>query len=550
MWEEGTRVCDTALHFVVSIPGEEVEGAVTLLLPPVQRKMALLPYFASSTFWTLEKLLLLHEEAPPFARQRRHSFCFLPYFPSQPYGRQRSSSCSTKKLRLLQADDVTTPSFLPLQGDFEHKNSRIFNYMQFSHPNCTWSPPPPEKDNLPLISTTNTATTHTAAAAPAAAARSTPAGPNHLPPPLRFKSPPSPRRHLRLLAPLSFLCVGGPSSVAMPSKAAEEAGNYRNAMASEVSSSFPARPSGVTNGDGGRWPGAGEADLELGLGLGASKAVSGVRKVPDGGAAPWRECCRILTARDFPSMVASRGSPISSPSSSASSCPSPGGGDGGGERGKGGVGVAGSKRAADPASPPEMRYRSPSQVVGWPPIRAYRMNSLMNQSKDNLDGDNSDNGRHKIEATGRSPKVHNNGIKEDAAAKEDEKRRLASVSLFVKVKMDGMPIGRKVDLSAHRAYETLALALEDMFQKPSSIDNPNRHMAVVMVGSARKTSKLLDGSSEFVLTYEDKDGDWLLAGDVPWRMFLSTVKRLRIMRTSDANGLAPRFQASRIGLRS
>ena len=28
--------------------------------------------------------------------------------------------------------------------------------------------------------------------------------------------------------------------------------------------------------------------------------------------------------------------------------------------------------------------------------------------------------------------------------------------------------------------------------------------------------KLLDGSSEFVLTYEDKEGDWMLVGDVPW----------------------------------
>lgn len=33
---------------------------------------------------------------------------------------------------------------------------------------------------------------------------------------------------------------------------------------------------------------------------------------------------------------------------------------------------------------------------------------------------------------------------------------------------------------------------------------------------AAKASKLLDGSSEFVLTYEDKDGDWMLVGDVPW----------------------------------
>jgi hypothetical protein len=28
---------------------------------------------------------------------------------------------------------------------------------------------------------------------------------------------------------------------------------------------------------------------------------------------------------------------------------------------------------------------------------------------------------------------------------------------------------------------------------------------------------LLSNASDFVLTYEDKDGDWMLVGDVPWR---------------------------------
>lgn len=40
--------------------------------------------------------------------------------------------------------------------------------------------------------------------------------------------------------------------------------------------------------------------------------------------------------------------------------------------------------------------------------------------------------------------------------------------LYVKVNMDGVPIGRKVDLNAHDSYETLALALEDMFQRPNN----------------------------------------------------------------------------------
>lgn len=37
-----------------------------------------------------------------------------------------------------------------------------------------------------------------------------------------------------------------------------------------------------------------------------------------------------------------------------------------------------------------------------------------------------------------------------------------------------------------------------------------------VTGAASKPTKLLDGSSEFVLTYEDREGDWMLVGDVPW----------------------------------
>lgn len=49
---------------------------------------------------------------------------------------------------------------------------------------------------------------------------------------------------------------------------------------------------------------------------------------------------------------------------------------------------------------------------------------------------------------------------------------------------------------------------------------------VLMIGGdkeqATKPSRLLDGSSEFVLTYEDKEGDWMLVGDVPWRYAVDT----------------------------
>lgn len=57
--------------------------------------------------------------------------------------------------------------------------------------------------------------------------------------------------------------------------------------------------------------------------------------------------------------------------------------------------------------------------------------------------------------------------------------------------------------------------------------------------SESKLRDLLHGS-EYVLTYEDKDGDWMLVGDVPWEMFIDSCKRLRIMKSIDAIGLAPR----------
>ncbi|CAN1341163.1 Auxin-responsive protein IAA8, partial [Linum perenne] len=100
-----------------------------------------------------------------------------------------------------------------------------------------------------------------------------------------------------------------------------------------------------------------------------------------------------------------------------------------------------------------------AQVVGWPPIRSFRKNSLATSSKN--------------------------------AEEVDGK---------VKVSMDGAPYLRKVDLRNYYAYKELSSALEKMFS---------------CFSLESKLKDLLHGS-EFVLTYEDKDGDWMLVGDVPW----------------------------------
>lgn len=171
------------------------------------------------------------------------------------------------------------------------------------------------------------------------------------------------------------------------------------------------------------------------------------------------------------------------------------------------VAISGTKRIhndADGSDGLELQENSEiskgQAVVGWPPIGTYRSKT-------------------RATTQSRSP-------------------------LYVKVNMDGVPIGRKVDLNAHDSYETLALALEDMFQRPNNANGQSGPQTPMekghFCGNDPKQSRLLDNSSDFVLTYEDKEGDWMLVGDVPWRMFVNTVKRLRILKTSDANGLAPR----------
>ncbi|GMN53309.1 hypothetical protein TIFTF001_022455 [Ficus carica] len=242
-----------------------------------------------------------------------------------------------------------------------------------------------------------------------------------------------------------------------------------------------------------------DAELELGLGL----SIGG-RTSSDAGKPKVSTCGRILTAKDFPSVVSRN--------------------------------VSGTKRAADSvsqesgSSPPRV-----SQVVGWPPIRASRMYSLLNQAKTPRSEDEKvvEGNKEKSQDIALKKKT-NNGGNTNVVVKEQGNLG------FVKVNVDGMAIGRKVDLNAHSCYETLAQTLQDMFFRTGMTLNLNGSGGEKE--QAAKPSKLLEGSSEFVLTYEDKDGDWMLVGDVPWRMFLSSVKRLRIMRTSEANGLAPRFQ--------
>ncbi|KAJ8420263.1 hypothetical protein Cgig2_021647 [Carnegiea gigantea] len=241
--------------------------------------------------------------------------------------------------------------------------------------------------------------------------------------------------------------------------------------------------------------GSDESELELGLGL--SLGVLGSKN--------YNQIPRILTAKDLelPSLVSR---PVLPPSpSSASSCSSlglrtqPASASAGTSNNSSTAGSnvsTGTKRAASPTAA--------SQVVGWPPIRAYRMNSMATQSKSIATGENS------------SQFVENNVIygTENKGKSNPEAGVPLKSSLFVKVNMDGVAIGRKINLNAHSSYESLAQTLEDMFTyKAVEKSSANE---LFLLPKVTRPSELLDGSSEYVLTYEDKDGDWMLVGDVPW----------------------------------
>ncbi|KAL6527670.1 hypothetical protein OROMI_029481 [Orobanche minor] len=142
-----------------------------------------------------------------------------------------------------------------------------------------------------------------------------------------------------------------------------------------------------------------------------------------------------------------------------------------------------------------------AQVVGWPPVRSYRK-SVLKKPESGSDGS----------------------------------------GMFVKVSMDGAPYLRKIDLKFYKNYFDLLKALENMF-KCSIVLNLNYRNRVgaflVKPSGVRRVYSEREGynGSEFVPTYEDKDGDWMLVGDVPWDMFINSCKRLRIMKGSEAKGL-------------
>ncbi|CAO2162215.1 unnamed protein product [Urochloa humidicola] len=93
-------------------------------------------------------------------------------------------------------------------------------------------------------------------------------------------------------------------------------------------------------------------------------------------------------------------------------------------------------------------------------------------------------------------------------------------TLFVKVYMEGVPIGRKLDLLLLDGYDSLLAKLRHMFKT-----------SITYADVMEYHQRIPREKAEHVLTYEDQDGDWMMVGDVPWELFVASVKKLRIART-------------------
>ncbi|KAJ9551130.1 hypothetical protein OSB04_015175 [Centaurea solstitialis] len=115
------------------------------------------------------------------------------------------------------------------------------------------------------------------------------------------------------------------------------------------------------------------------------------------------------------------------------------------------------------------------QVVGWPPIRSFRKNSM---------------------------------AAKNTKSEDDSNAEMGTNCVYVKVSMDGAPYLRKIDLKIYSSYLDLSKALEKMFSSFT--------LGQKGEGLTESPFMALLNGSEYVLTYEDKDGDLMLVGDVPW----------------------------------
>lgn len=109
----------------------------------------------------------------------------------------------------------------------------------------------------------------------------------------------------------------------------------------------------------------------------------------------------------------------------------------------------------------------------------------------------------------KDSKVKHHGLQ--VSPKEVQSKQNCSTRSHTKVQMQGMAVGRAVDLSILRGYDELISELEEMFDIKGQL-NPRDQWEIV---------------------FTDDEGDMMLMGDDPWQEFCDMVKRILICSSQD-----------------
>ncbi|KAK1382325.1 Auxin response factor [Heracleum sosnowskyi] len=109
----------------------------------------------------------------------------------------------------------------------------------------------------------------------------------------------------------------------------------------------------------------------------------------------------------------------------------------------------------------------------------------------------------------KDSKVKHHGLQ--VSPKEVQSKQNCSTRSHTKVQMQGMAVGRAVDLSILKGYDELISELEDMFDIKGQ----------------------LYPRDQWEIVFTDDEGDMMLMGDDPWQEFCDMVKRILICSSQD-----------------
>lgn len=157
---------------------------------------------------------------------------------------------------------------------------------------------------------------------------------------------------------------------------------------------------------------------------------------------------------------------------------------------------------------------APAAVVGWPPVRSFRKNlgngnfiSKTNKPPDDVN-DQSEKTSMVLQEGGNSDITIHHDVRKCEATSENDR-------MFVKINMEGVPIGRKVDLKAYDSYHKLSCAVDQLFRDLVSKQRALNYQ--YCLHSNYNDNANANNGDQYTLVYEDNEGDSMLVGDVPWQ---------------------------------